>query len=299
MVTPILLHAAPNHWYEWHLHPDVIALCVGLLIAYWYAVTVWRTHLPDAGRVKRRQIGYFVAGVGVIYIAGGSPIHDVSENWLLSVHMTQHLLFSLVAPPLLLAGVPTWLWEALLLRRLVLPVARVVLHPLVTIAFFNSVLVLTHLPEAMNFTLNHHWFHFFIHAVIVSSSLMMWFPIVTNVPGLPRLTYPFQMAYLFVQSLIPSVVGSFITFSRTPVYSFYENAPRLWGLSAVEDQQIGAFVMKVVGSLIIWGFIGVAFFKWYAREEAESKGLALADVETELQQIGLTLSEQRGRYPRR
>lgn len=290
------LHTAPTGpWYAWHLHADVIVLCLGLLVAYWYAVNVWRPHLVDAGRVKRTQVACFCAGVGVIYAAGGTPIHDLSENWLLSAHMLQHLLFSLVAAPLLLAGVPTWLWEALLLRKIILPIARVALHPLVALGFFNAVIVVTHLPESMDFTLNHHWFHFFVHILIVSSSLMMWFPIMTNVPRLPHLTYPFQMAYLFVQSLIPSVVAAFITFSTSPVYSFYEQAPRIWGMTAVEDQQMGAFVMKIVGSLILWSFIGVAFFKWYAREEAEDKGLAMADVEDELREIGLTLSERRPR----
>jgi putative membrane protein len=295
-VIPIPLHAAPDaSWYDWHLHADVIVLCVGLLAAYWYAVNVWRPHLVDAGRVKRRQVAYFSAGVAVVYVAGGTPIHDLSEGWLLSAHMLQHLLFSLVAAPLLLAGVPTWLWEALLLRKMILPIARVALHPLVAIGFFNAVIVLTHLPESMDFTLNHHWFHFFVHVLIVSSSLMMWFPIIATVPRLPNLTYPFQMAYLFIQSLIPSVVASFITFSSSPVYSYYEQAPRIWGLTAVEDQQMGAFVMKIVGSLILWAFIGIAFFRWYAREEAEDKGLALADIEDELRDIGLTLSERRPR----
>ncbi|MEO8457743.1 MAG: cytochrome c oxidase assembly protein, partial [Chloroflexota bacterium] len=180
MITIPLHVTASDNWYTWHLHPDVIVLCLGLLVAYWYAVTIWRPHLVDAGRVKRRQVAFYVSGVAVLYLAGGTPLHDLSEGWLLSAHMLQHLLFSLVAAPLLLAGVPTWLYEALLLRRGVYPVAKVVLHPLVTIGFFNSVLVLTHLPESMDFTLNHHWFHFFVHVLIVSSSLMMWFPIITN-----------------------------------------------------------------------------------------------------------------------
>jgi putative membrane protein len=111
--------------------------------------------------------------------------------------------------------------------------------------------------------------------------------VITKVPGLPQMGYPYQMGYLFVQSLIPSVIGSFITFSSGPVYDFYANAPRLWGLSPTEDQQLGAFVMKVVGSLILWSFIGVAFFKWYEREEAESRGLPWSEVEQELTDMGL------------
>ncbi|HVP04680.1 MAG TPA: cytochrome c oxidase assembly protein [Dehalococcoidia bacterium] len=275
-------------WYAWHTHPDVIVLCLGFLVSYWYAITVWRPHIPDAGRVKQSQVFYYCSGVAVIYIATGSPMHDIAENYLLGVHMTQHLLLSLVAPPLLLAGVPTWLWEALFVRRYVYPVIRIVLNPLLAIFCFNMFLVMSHLPEVLNFTLEHHWFHFFMHVILMTTAVMMWWPVITNVPKLPHLTYPYQMAYMFVQSLIPAVVGSFITFSSSPVYSFYARAPRIWGLSPVEDQQWGALVMKLIGSLILWAFIGVAFFKWYAREEAEDKGIRWADVEEELREIGVT-----------
>jgi putative membrane protein len=293
-VIPIPLHVAPaGPWYAWHLHLDVITLCLGLLVAYWYAVTVWRPHLPDAGRVMRRQVACYCSGVAVVFLAAGTPIHDIGENYLLSVHMTQHLLFSLVAPPLLLAGVPTWLWEALFIRKGVLPVMRVVLHPLVTFGFFNAVIVVTHLPESMDFTLNHHWVHFFVHVFLVSSALMMWWPVITNVSGLPHLTYPFRMMYLFLQSLVPSVVAAFLTFATGPLYTFYATAPRIEGISVVTDQQLGALVMKLFGSLILWGFIAVSFFKWYAKEQAEDKGLAIAEVEEELREMGLTLSDRR------
>lgn len=274
-------------WYAWHAHYDVLILCVGLLVSYWYAVTVWRPHIPDAGRVKRSQVALYVSGVAVVFIATGSPIHDIAERYLLSMHMTQHLLLSLVAPPLLLAGVPTWLWEALFLRRFVYPVAKVLLHPLVAIGAFNMFLVISHLPHVLDAALEYHWLHFVMHGILVTTSMMMWWPVITSVEKLPHLSYPYQMAYMFVQSLLPAIVGSFITFSRTPVYSFYESAPRIWGLDPVSDQQWGALIMKLVGSLILWAFIGVAFFKWYAREEAASRGIPWSDVEQELRDIGV------------
>ena len=281
------LHIAGQTWLEWHLHPDVVILCLGLLAGYWYAVNVWRQRVSDAGRVRGDQVAYFSLGVLVIYIAAGSPVHDISENYLLSVHMFQHLLLTLVAPPLLLAGVPTWFWEATLARPRVRPVARVLLNPLLAIFALNMLLVITHLPETVDYALRHHSFHFLVHAAIVTSALMMWWPVITKVPGLPQLSYPYQMAYLFVQSLVPAVVASFITFSRTPVYSFYEQAPRIWGMTALEDQQFGGAVMKVLGSLILWGFIAAAFFKWYAKEEAEARGPAWREVEEELHNLGL------------
>ena len=252
------------------------------MAGYLYAVRVLRPRVSDAGRVRKGQVVCWSSGVLVIFVATGTPIHDLSEQYLLSVHMLQHLLLTLVAPPLLLAGVPGWLLQAMLGGRRVLPVARVVLHPLVTFGVFNFVIVITHLPPVVDLALRVHWFHFVVHAGLVSSALMMWWPIIVDIPQLPRLSYPYQMAYLFLQSLLPSVIAAFITFSQTAVYDFYAQAPRIWGISAVEDQQMAGGLMKVAGSLILWSFIAVAFFRWYAREEAESRSIPWREVEEEL-----------------
>jgi putative membrane protein len=275
-------------WLDWHLHPDVVLLCAVLLCSYFVAVNNLRPRLADEGRVKRSQVIYYCLGVFTIYAAAGSPIHDISEQYLASMHMTQHLLLTLVAPPLLLAGIPAWLWQVALRRRGVMPAAKVLVNPLVAFGVFNLLIVVTHLPHVVDYALSEHWFHFVVHAALVTSALMMWWPVMSNVPELPRLSYPLQMSYLFVQSLLPAVIGSFITFSTTPVYDFYVDAPRIWTLDPVEDQQLGALVMKLVGSLILWAFIGVAFFRWYSKEEAESQGATRHEVEEKLPEIGLT-----------
>jgi putative membrane protein len=285
----LLLHAGTTTtWWHWHLHPDVVLLCLFLETAYLYAVTQLRASVSDAGRVRRTQVASFSAGVIVVYLAAGSPMHDVSENYLLSAHMPQHTLFTLVAAPLLLAGIPGWLWQVPLRSRAVLAVARVIVHPLVILFVVNGVFLITHLPFAMDFSLSHHWFHFVVHVLLLATALLMWWPILSDVPELPRYSYPLQMAYLFAQSLIPSVLASFITFADTPVYSFYEQAPRLWGLGVVTDQQIAGGLMKVMGSLILWSFIGVAFFKWYNREASEAQEPRWDEVQEELDRMGLT-----------
>lgn len=283
----ILLHANGQELLNWHLHLEAIIVCAGLLALYWYALKVWRPRLPDAGQVSRSQVIFFCLGVLTLFVAGGSPIHDIGEEHLLSVHTVQLLLFVFVAPPLLLAGIPTWLFQALLIRRGVLPVAKIVLHPLVAIFAFNMTLVIIHLPHVFDYQLRNESFHFAVHVWTVTVGLMMWWAIITKVPGLPRLSYPYQMAYLFVQSLVPAVIGSFITFSRTAVYDFYEQSPRIWGLDPLGDQQLAAFVMKVVGSLILWGFIGAAFFRWYAEEESSGQGLPWAEAKEEPPRAGL------------
>ena len=90
------------------------------------------------------------------------------------------------------------------------------------------------------------------------------------------------------QSLLPTVIAAFVTFADGAIYPFYENAPRIWGLTAESDQQIGGGVMKLMGSLILWGFIAWIFFDWYARDEKASKEPHLDDVNEELERLGLS-----------
>jgi putative membrane protein len=283
-----LLHIAGYSWLEWHLHPEVVLPLVLLEVAYLYSVTQVRGRISDAGRVKRSQVISFSLGVLVLYIAAGTPIHDISEEYLFSVHMVQHLLFTLVAAPLLLVGTPAWLWQALLRRPGVMPVARLLTNPLVTFSVFNAVLVITHLQPVVDLALRQHEFHLLVHVVLVVTAIMMWWPILSDVPELPRLSYPLQMAYLFLQSLLPAVLASFITFSDGVVYEFYGEAPRIWGLSPIDDQQIAGGVMKLGGSLILWCFITVAFFRWYQREQLASQSPGWPEVEAEIERLGLS-----------
>jgi putative membrane protein len=286
----LLLHLDPGESsLYWHAHPDVIALCVGLLVAYWFVVTRLREEISDAGRVRRSQMAVFVTGVAAIYFASSSPVHEISEDYLASVHMAQHLVYTMIAPPLLIAGTPSWLLRAPLRNGAILRIARLATLPLVAFFAFNAVQLLTHLPSTVDLALTHHWFHPIVHVTLVASALLMWWPILSPLDELPKLSYPLQMAYLFVQSLIPSVMAAFLTFSHNTFYSYYETAPRLWGLTPIEDQQFAGFVMKILGSLILWGFIAYAFFRWYQREQAESGDPRWEEVREEMSRLGLPI----------
>jgi putative membrane protein len=231
-----------------------------------------------------------MSGVTVLYLGAGTPIHDLGEDRLFSVHMTQHLLFSLVAPPMMLLGTPDWLLRPLIQRRAVFAVARVLTTPLFALGLMGAVTVFTHIPEVLDYILLHHYAHFGAHVLLVGASFLMWWPVFGPLPELPRLTVPFQMGYLFVQSFVPTVLASFITFSEKVWYDFYADAPRTWGMSAREDQMIAGLIMKLAGGVIIWTVIAVVFFQWVGREERKEREGALhwEDVEAELGRMGLT-----------
>jgi putative membrane protein len=285
-----LLHIQTGgpRWLQWSLHPDALLLCIVLGYAYYYCVTELRPRISDAGKVRRSQAVLFYLGVASLYAAGGSPLHDIGEQYWLTAHMVEHLIFGLVAAPLLVAGTPSWLWRAILCGPKVYPIARVVTKPAVAFTLFNGLLVLTHLPRIMDAALQVGALHFSLHMVLVISAMLMWWPILSPLEELPRPAPPYQMGYLFLQSILPAVIASFITFADHSVYPFYDHAPRLLHLSAVTDQQIAGGIMKLAGSAILWSFMTVIFFRWYSREQAESQEPRWEDVEAELDELGIT-----------
>jgi putative membrane protein len=76
------------------------------------------------------------------------------------------------------------------------------------------------------------------------------------------------MGYLFLQTLLPTIPASFMTFGTTPLYAGYVDAPRLWGLSPLEDMQLAGLIMKIGVGLMLWTVIAIMFFRWATREGA-------------------------------
>jgi len=211
------------------------------------------------------------------------PVHDLAEGYLYSAHMVQHMVFTLVASPLLIAGTPAWMWRAVLSPRPVFVAFRFLTRPVVALIVFNGLLLFTHWPEVVEASVGSELTHFTLHVLLFGSAIVVWWPIMSPLVELPALTPPAQMMYLFVQSLAPTIPASFLTFGHTLLYPVYGTFPRIWGISALNDQLIAGLVMKIVGGLILWGFIATIFFRWHAREERDGwDALALRHVEREL-----------------
>jgi putative membrane protein len=274
----------------WHPHPDVWLLVALLEGGYLWALSRLRPvprEVPGSDALaepaaSRRQIVTFTLGVAAIWIASDWPVHDLAERYLLSVHMIQHMLISLVAPPLLLIGLPSWL-----LRRIVSPrpinwLVRTLARPLLALIIFNTVIAVTHAPPVAQTMLEHHPWHFVGHAALFCSAALMWWPVVSPLPEMPTLSYPGRMVYLFLQSLLPTIPASFLTFGTTPLYPFYAHVPRIWGISVMTDQLIAGLIMKLVGGAILWSIIAVVFFRWFRLEQKGWDALAWHGVEREV-----------------
>jgi putative membrane protein len=251
----------------WHAHPDVWLLFGSIAAAF---VVACRRHAERTGdETSARSKRLFLGGVALLWVASDWPVHDLSERYLYSVHMVQHLTFTLVAAPLLVAGTPAWMLRKVLAWRPAMRVFRFMTRPLVALIVFNGVLLFTHWPAVVDAAVGSEWTHFGLHVLIVASGLVMWWPIVSPLPELPPLSPPGQMVYLFIQSLAPTIPASFLTFGHTPLYKAYEAFPRIWGIDVLTDQLIAGLLMKIIGGAILWGVIASVFFRWGSRERRD------------------------------
>jgi putative membrane protein len=264
----------------WHLHPDVWLL-FGSIVAG-YLVLVSRHASATGEPVHTRQRALFLSGMAVLWIGSDWPMHDLAEGYLYSAHMVQHMLYTLVAAPLLVSGIPAWVWRAVLRPAPLRAVWRTLTRPVVALAFFNGVLLITHWPAVVEASVGSELAHFSLHVLVVFSAMVMWWPVVSPLPEMPPLTPPAQMLYLFLQSLVPTIPASFLTFGQTPLYPVYETFPRIWEISAMTDQLVAGLIMKLIGGAILWVVIGCVFFRWANRERDGWDTLAYRDVERDV-----------------
>lgn len=273
---------------SFHVHPDVLLLLGGVWVAYLLAVRRHLAEAPEAEPRWRRKRALFSAGMLTLFVGAGWPVHDLAEGYLYSVHMVQHMLFTLVGAPLLVAGIPAWMWRAFLRPRPVEVVFRFLVRPVVAIVVFNGLLLFTHWPAVVEASVRSEPLHFALHLLLVGSAFVMWWPVLSPLPEMPPLSPPGQLLYLFFQSIAPTIPASFLTFGHTPLYPIYATFPRVWGISPLEDQLIAGLTMKLGGTAILWGFIIAIWFRWYARDQRESLDtVALVGVERDLR-AGLT-----------
>jgi putative membrane protein len=266
MLDERLRPTTPYEW-SWSLHPSVI-IGTGLLGAlYFYGIGPYaRRHgLP---RAAPGQIASFCAALAVLLVALNGPVHDLSDYYLFSVHMVQHLVLTLLFPPLLLAGTPSWLLRQLLKRPALLGTARALTRPLVAAALFSASIALWHVGVFYDVMMRSHEVHIATHLLFMATATLMWWPVMGPAAELPRLPSGPAMLYLFLVGIPMQIVAALITFADQVLYPWYVAAPRTWGLSPLDDQQLGGLLMWVPGNLWLFGAIGVLFFKWAREEES-------------------------------
>lgn len=268
-----LLHTTDQiEWIRWTVHPSTVVGIVALGMLYG-----WRLRVAErAGEAPTgTQRLAFASGLVVLFVALNGPIHDLSDSYLLSAHMVQHLLLTMIVTPLLVVGMSAGMLRPILVRPAIAATLRRITSGTAGFAIFNVTLIAWHLPPLYNLAMADHRVHIVQHLCFLVTSVLMWWPLVSRVPELPALSRPLQMLYVCLLMIPMSVIGMIITYADDVLYPAYESAPRLWGLSPHQDQLIGGLIMWIPGSLLYIALLTAVFFKW-AREADEAEGAGVA-----------------------
>jgi putative membrane protein len=253
--------ARPWSW-EWIPYPGIWLAMILPMALYGRSV---RRH---EGATDWKKVAQFMGGMLVLWAATDWPLGTLGAGYLASAHMAQYILYTLVAAPLILLGIPEWMARSF---TRMLRIERVTVwlgHSLVATALiYNAILLSTHAPGTVEALRNSQLGSFAMDVAWVVAGLLLWLPVLSPLPeGRARSTWA-KMAYLFVTTSVVAVIpASFLTFTSTPIYAIYELAPRIGSITALEDQQIAGIIMKIATIPIVWSTIAVLWFRWSARE---------------------------------
>ncbi|HVA45359.1 MAG TPA: cytochrome c oxidase assembly protein [Pirellulales bacterium] len=244
---------------SWPWDPWLLATCILLAVVYQRGWCVLRRH--DSTRWHGGQLAAFVGSLTAIYLALASPIEPLA-SLLLEVHMVQHLLLMMVAPPLVWLGAPlfplvrglprpvrvSWVAPLLSSRRVRRLFGRLT-HPFAALPIFVAATWLWHIPPAYDLALRASGWHYTEHACFLLSGLIFWYPVVRPCPSRPRWSGWLLLPYLILADVQNTVLSALVTFSGKVIYPYYEQVPRIGNISPLEDQSAAGVIMWVPGSV--------------------------------------------------
>jgi len=227
---------------------------------------------PDA---DRKHTVYFLAGLATLWVALETPIDTISDHYLDSVHMLQHVLLGFVAPPLLLLG----LSPAMAGRLAKIPGAGALTEPLPAQVIAAVVMVAWHLPPLYDATLRSEELHIVEHLMFIGAGVVLYWPMLeaTSVHARWRMSPGAKLVYMLLATLPQDGVALALIFSRVPFYEYYAHAPRLIeGFSALIDQTIAGAVLMILGKVTLGIAAVVVFFRWFGAEHRADRGIESA-----------------------
>ncbi|MFC0274962.1 cytochrome c oxidase assembly factor CtaG [Metabacillus herbersteinensis] len=269
-------------------------------VFYFVLIGPWRAKFTGSEPVSRKTKLLFVSAMILLYISKGSPV-DLLGHIMFSAHMTQMAILYLVIPPLLVVGIPVWLWRSIIYRPVIKPIFTFLTKPLIALIIFNGVFSLYHIPLVFDFVKTAPIYHTPMTILIFIAALLMWWPLLTQLPEWNSLTGIKKVGYIFADGVLLTPACALIIFATDPLYLTYSE-PQAWinalhlcvpsdmlaslsltgpdmfnTLPLVEDQQLGGVVMKIIQEIVYGTILGFIFFQWARREREQDELEAVSE----------------------
>ncbi|SDW80065.1 putative membrane protein [Marininema mesophilum] len=258
----------------WNLGLNLVVVVLGGV--YLLLTSQWGVHRFAGESVRPGQKVLFLLGLCSLYGCLGSPIVLIGHE-LFSVHMLQQSLLYLVMPPLLIRGLPVWMWRRGFAEKwmqiLFLPAQR----PLISLVLFNGLFSLYHVPRVFDMLMSSELLHLFSHFVLILSAMLMWWPVMNPVKEQVNLTPLGKLAYIAGAGVLLTPACALIIFADHLLFASYSESGQMFSiLSPLDDQQLGGVIMKVIQEVVYGVMLGIVFFQWAREERAKEESEAVA-----------------------
>jgi putative membrane protein len=274
------LNKGQNPLTAWNTSP--IPTLLLLVVAYLYLTGMERWHNPSYHIGFWQKVSFF-SGLVAIFLALQSPIDPLADH-LFSIHQVQHMLLRMIAPILILLGLPlTPILRGMppwMLQGVVRPIVRsttvravyhILTHPALVILLFMGTLFLWQTPSLHNLALRNNEVHEVMHFSMLLTGLRFWWLFIDPRPGRARLHYGLRMLFLGLVVIPNTVLGAAITFNSSLIYQAYAEVEQPFNLSLMNDQQLGGLLLWVLGDMMSIIAAGILMVMWYQHEEAQDQ----------------------------
>ena len=236
--------------YSWALRWDVL-VAIGLLVAGY----VWTQRRWPSDTPRRTAFDISVILLLAVYV---TPLHTIALHYLLSVHLLQNVVTAEWASGLVVFALSPAFARAA--ERFA--AVRVLTHPFVALPLWLGTYFVWHVPVIYDAALERSgWLLHFEHLTYFAAGVLMWWPVIHG-----RFSDGGKALYLFTAFVLASPLGLLLALIPRPVYGFYKDAPQLWGLSDLADQQIAGLTMAVEQAIVFFA-VFAHFFMRFLRTE--------------------------------
>jgi len=269
----------------------VFMMTVGVL--YTFVVGPWRTHFGQTETVPLKRQITFLLGIFLLYLAQGGPL-SLLGHLMFTFHMVDMAISYFIVPPMLLYGIPAWLWKWAFDRKFWRPF-RFLANPLLNLFLFNFVFSVYHVPDVHDWIMVHTTIHRLFYLFLLIVAMLNWWHVNTPVPEWARIKPLARLGYVFGNGLLLTPACVLIIFAGTPVFAIYSD-PQVWALAmqycvsgdpadllrqfsdgpaffnlmtALEDQQLGGIIMKFLQEFVNIVALFIIFMQWYRQEKAK------------------------------
>ncbi|EDL64718.1 cytochrome c oxidase assembly factor CtaG [Bacillus sp. SG-1] len=276
------------------LWSPLFIITILFMTAVYFLITVkWRSRFKESEPLTIKQASFFLLSMLLLYAIKGSPV-EVMSTMLFSVHMTQMATLYLVFTPILILGIPSWVWKKVIKVPVVKSIFSFATKPLIALVAFNIIFSIYHIPAVFDNVRTDVTLHGLFTFILFILAVFMWWPLLNPAQSLNDLHGLKKIGYILGSAVLLTPACGLIIFADNPLYATYYDptewlkalalcvpADTLSGLSLSgpelftsmtleHDQQLGGVIMKIIQEIVFGYVLASLFFQWYKKDQAEA-----------------------------